>query len=101
MNNITKRWNIIVIVILAVFSLSKCTQSCSRQTIINNKELTIYEKDSLLKVANDSINILNTKIQIYEERISGLTNSLTIQEEAARRISEAKKNISVTVKERK
>ena len=101
MNNITKRWNIIVIVILAIFSLNKCAQSCSRQTIINNKEITIYEKDSLLKVANDSINILNTKIQIYEERISGLTNSLTIQEEAARRISEAKKNISVTVKERK
>ena len=101
MNNITKRWNIIVIVILAIFSLSKCTQSCSRKTIINNKEITIHEKDSLLKVANDSINMLNTKIQIYEERISGLTNSLTIQEEAARRISEAKKNISVTVKERK
>ena len=33
--------------------------------------------------------------------MKSLTNSLTIQEEAARRISEAKKNISVTVKERK
>ena len=55
----------------------------------------------MIKSLNDSITLLNTKILIYEEKVSGLSNALTIQDEANKRISEAKKNINVTVKEKK
>ena len=42
--------------------------------------------------------MLNTKLKVYEEKISGLNQSLTIQDEANKRISEAKKNIQVNIK---
>lgn len=88
----------IVIVLLVLFSLSKCTQSCNRATEIDQKTMEITALDSTLKVANDSINSLNTVIKVYEEKVAGLNQSLSIQDEANKRISEAKKNINVNVK---
>lgn len=98
MEKIKKYWKEIIIVILVIFGLNKCTQSCSRSSEINKLNTEIVSKDSIIKVYDDSINILNTKIQIYDEKISGLNNALNIQDEANKRISEAKKNINVTVK---
>ena len=40
----------------------------------------------------------NTKLKVYEEKVAGLNQSLQIQDEATKRISEAKKNIQVSVK---
>jgi len=88
----------IIIVLLVLFSLSKCTQSCNRATEIDQKTMEIAVLDSTLKVANDSINSLNTVIKVYEEKVAGLNQSLSIQDEANKRISEAKKNINVNVK---
>ena len=88
----------IVIVLLVLFSLSKCTQSCNRATEIDQKTMEIAALDSTLKIANDSINSLNTVIKVYEEKVAGLNQSLSIQDEANKRISEAKKNINVNVK---
>lgn len=98
MDWIKQNWKIIVIVLLAIFSLSKCTQSCNRSTTINQKDIEIAALDSTVKVLNDSINSLNTIIKVYEEKVAGLNQSLSIQDEANKRISEAKKNINVNVK---
>lgn len=98
MEFIKKNWKIIVIVLLVLFSLSKCTQSCNRASDITKQEMKINSLDSTINVLNDSITSLNTTIKVYEEKVSGLNQSLSIQEEAAKRISEAKKNISVSVK---
>ena len=98
MDWVKQNWKLIVIIILVLFSLSKCTQSCNRATDIENKQAQIEIMDSILKVANDSISALNTTIKVYEEKVSGLNQSLSIQDEANRRISEAKKNINVNVK---
>ena len=54
--------------------------------------------DSTVKVLNDSIDILNTRLTVYEEKVAGLNQALSIQDEANRRISEAKKNINVNVR---
>ncbi len=105
MEQIKKHWKNILLVILLLFSLSKCTQSCNRAGEIDKitAETTqvINQKDSTIKVLSDSCTVLNTTIKVYQERVSGMQQSLDIQNEAAKRISEAKKNISVNVKQTK
>ena len=98
MEQIKKNWKIILIIVLAVFSLSKCTQSCNRASMANKLEIEINNKDSVIKTLKDSCTVLNTTIKVYEERVSGMQQSIDIQNEANKRISEAKKNISVNLK---
>jgi hypothetical protein len=93
-----QHWKEIVIVILVLLGLNKCTQSCTRQDKINESELNIVMRDSTINALNDSIYVLNTKLKVYEEKVAGLNQSLQIQDEATKRISEAKKNIQVSVK---
>ena len=52
---IKQHWKEIVIVILVVFGLNKCTQSCTRQDKINESELNIVMRDSTINALNDSI----------------------------------------------
>ena len=102
MENIKKNWKNILIILLVLFSLTKCTQSCNRESTISeleNKNVeTIVSKDSIIKILQDSCTLLNTTIKVYQERVNGMKQSLDIQNEAAKRISDAKKNISVSVK---
>lgn len=97
-------WKEVVIGLLVVFGLNKCTQSCNRQTTIDEKvsQITVIEntKDSVINVLNDSIGKLNIRLQVYEEKVAGLNQALSIQDEANKRISEAKKNINVQVKQK-
>ena len=103
MEIIKKNIKNIVIALLVLFGLSKCTQSCNRAGMIDklkaDTEVSVHQKDSIIKVLSDSCAVLNTTIKIYQERVSGMQQSLDIQNEAARRISEAKKNISVNVRQ--
>ena len=105
MEYIKKHWKNILLIVLLLFSLSKCTQSCNRAETIDkmgseNAELVV-KKDSMIKALSDSCTVLNTTIKVYEERVNGMQQSLDIQNEAAKRISEARKNISVNVKQSK
>lgn len=103
MNWIKLHWKEILIFVFLIFAMNKCTQSCSRGTEINTitNEYDNYKAyhDSIEVVLNDSIKTLNTIIQVYEEKITGLNQALSIQDEANRRISEAKKNINVQLKQ--
>ncbi len=49
MTNIKKYWKEILLVLLLIFSLNKCTQSCSRSTVINTQQIEIAQKDSIIK----------------------------------------------------
>lgn len=91
-------WKEIVIGILIIFCFNKCTQSCSRQNEINQQAIQMSQLDSINMVMIDSIAKLNTIIKVYEEKVSGLNQALNIQDEANKRLSEAKKNINVNVK---
>lgn len=97
-------WKEVVIGLLVVFGLNKCTQSCNRQTTIDEKvsQITVIEntKDSVINILNDSIGKLNIRLQVYEEKVAGLNQALSIQDEANKRISEAKKNINVQVRQK-
>lgn len=102
METIKKNWKNILIVVLVLFSLTKCTQSCNRAGYAEQieREYTVSSaaQDSVIKKLSDSCTVLNTTIKVYEERVSGMQQSIGIQQEAAKRISEAKRNINVTLK---
>ena len=98
MEKIKKNWHIIVIVVLLLFGMSKCTQSCNRSTEINKNIITIEQKDSLIKVLNDSVVTLNHKIDLLSNDKSNQEKLIESQKESLDKINEAKKNIQVTVK---
>ncbi len=98
MEKIKKNWHIIVIVILLLFGMSKCTQSCNRSTEINKNITTIEQKDSLIKVLNDSVVTLNHKIDLLSNDKSNQEKLIESQKESIDKINEAKKNIQVTVR---
>ena len=104
MDWLKNHWKEVLIGLLVIFGLNKCTQSCNRQTTIDEKvtEITVIEntKDSIISVLNDSIGKLNIRLQVYEEKVAGLNQALSIQDEANKRISEAKKNINVQVRQK-
>lgn len=61
MKKIKKYWKEIIIGLLVIFSLNKCTTSCSRGTIIKKQNIEIVQKDSIIKVQSDSLNILKIR----------------------------------------
>ena len=104
MEILKKKWQIIVIVLLILFGMTKCASSCTNSNKFEASEKNhieyVQKMDSVVKELKDSIVVLNTKITVYEERVAGLNNALSIQDEANKRISEAKKNINVNVKQK-
>ena len=58
MNKVKKYWKEILIGLLVIFSLNKCSTSCSRGSIIKKQNIEISTKDSIIKVQSDSLNIL-------------------------------------------
>ena len=101
MEQIKKYWKEGLIALLIICFMNKCTQSCNRADqyaqLKAQADSAYVIKDSIIKNLQDSCTLLNTTIKIYEERVSGMQKSLDIQDEAARRITEAKKNINVKV----
>ena len=98
MEKIKKNWHIIVIVLLVFFSVSKCTQSCNRSIKIDNSVKVIEQKDSTIKVLKDSIVTLNHNIDLLYNDNQNYQENIKTQQEAINKITEAKKNIQVTVK---
>lgn len=62
MEKIKKNWKTILIVLLVIFSLNKCTVSCNRGSKLSQAEQTISKQDSTIKVMSDSIKSLNVTI---------------------------------------
>lgn len=56
---IQQHWKIIVIVLLTLFSLSKCASSCTSNQKIKKLNTEIITKDSIITSNNDSIKYLN------------------------------------------
>lgn len=68
MEKIKKNWKTILIVVLLLFSLNKCTVSCNRGSKLKkaNEELVI--KDSIVKTLSDSIKSLNITINNLNDK---------------------------------
>ena len=61
MKFIKKNWKIILIALLVIFSLNKCTVACNRRHTIDNQATEIVKKDSIIKSKSDSLNILKIR----------------------------------------
>ena len=62
MNKLKKNWKEILIVLLILFGMNKCTVSCNRGSKLNKANKEIVYKDSLNKAMEDSIKSLNVTI---------------------------------------
>lgn len=61
MEFIKKNWKTILIVLLVVFSLNKCTVACNRDSKIDKQQTELVQKDSIIKAQYDSLNILKVR----------------------------------------
>ena len=98
---LNKHWKNIVIVILVLFSLNKCTVSCNRGNKLKQTNIEVMQRDSVITDMNDTIKHLKAEIQILNEKLTGIQNVANAKDEAIRNITEAKKNINVTVNSKK
>ncbi len=97
MEKLKKNWHLIVITILLIFGLSKCSQSCNRQTAIDTQNVELAKRDSTIKVMNDSIVSLSHKIDLLTNDKTNQEKLVETQQDAINKINEAKKNINVRV----
>ena len=76
MNWFKKNWQIILIVLLAIFGLSKCTQSCNRQGKFDKLQNEYNALDSAYRAdtvrLNNIINERTNDLNIMTERANGL-----------------------------
>ena len=69
LDKIRKNWKTILIVILMVFGLNKCTQSCNRQIKTDEQTFEIKQLDSTLQEKNSEIVSLKRDTSDYLNRI--------------------------------
>lgn len=105
MDKIKKNWQIIVIAVLVLFGMNKCATSCSNSNKLKTSEKEkieiVEQKDSLIKVYDDSVKSLNMQVQVLRATIEGNQEMINRLAKANEQISEAKKNINVNVRQNK
>ena len=94
MNYIKKHWKEILIALLVVFSLNKCTVACNRDTKISKQQIELVQKDSIIKVQTDSLKAFSIR---WEENQRGQANyqnlAVGTKEELVNTIGEMKNTI--------
>ena len=94
MEFIKKNWKIILIALLIVFSLNKCTVACNRDTKINKQQIELVQKDSIIKAQADSLNAFSIR---WEENQKGQANyqnlAIGTKEELVNTIGDMKNTI--------
>lgn len=100
-----KTKGVLVVAFLVCLNLFTCTRSCTSSRVAKRaqKELVVKQQasDSIIALRDDSIKALNKKIEVLEAEAKGLEKTLQVQGDAISKISEAKKNINVVVKQKK
>lgn len=82
-----KHWQIIVIILLVMFGMSKCVRSCSRGQQIKTLNKEIVQKDSTITLYEDSIKYLNiTKGNLSEQLSSEKSHNSNLTGVAATNI---------------
>lgn len=51
----------ILIALLVIFGMNKCTVACNRANVIEQQNTEILQKDSIINMKTDSLNILNIR----------------------------------------
>ena len=61
MEFIKKHWKEILLALLIVFSLNKCTVACNRDTKINKLQTEIVQKDSIINKQKEDLDVLKIR----------------------------------------
>ena len=61
MEFIKKKWQIIVIVLLVLFGMNKCTVSCNRATKIDKQQIELVQKDSIINKQKEDLDVLKIR----------------------------------------
>lgn len=61
MEFIKKHWKEILLALLIVFSLNKCTVACNRDTKINKLQTEIVQKDSIINKQKEELDVLKIR----------------------------------------
>lgn len=69
MNKIKKNWKNILLVVLVLFSLNKCTQSCNRASKIDKLSAEIVVKDSTITAMDNQVKALIRDTTDYANQI--------------------------------
>lgn len=97
-----------VIVALLCLNLITCTRSCKSERKLKRElkealtaDSVVKDRDSVIALRNATIDTLRHELDIAATEKKGLEEQLRITSEAVNQISEAKKNITVSVKQKK
>lgn len=100
MNFIKTHWKNILMGLLVIFSLNKCTQSCNRSREINSLKVELEQKDSIIKVQDDSLKSFSIR---WEENQRGQANyqnlAVGTKEELVNTIDKQKNKIQTLTNE--
>ncbi|MBO5005633.1 MAG: hypothetical protein J6D03_10540 [Clostridia bacterium] len=69
MNKIKKNWKNILLVVLLMFSLNKCTQSCNRSVKIDKLSTEVTVKDSMISSLDSQVKALVRDTTDYANQI--------------------------------
>lgn len=86
-----KNWKSILIILLVLFSLGKCTQSCNRSLKIDELESVVTSQDSIIESMSRQIELLQIDTTDYRGRLhmyEGFTETMTTTLEKQNNISE-------------
>ena len=91
-----KNWKNILIAVLALFSLGKCTQSCNRSLRVDELESEVATKDSTINSLNKQVELLKIDTADYRGQINmyrGFTETMSSNME--RQTAVAEKNAQI------
>lgn len=85
MENIKKHWKMILIVLLIIFGMNKCTTSCNRSSTINKQTIVIdslkNRADSLVRVIDlQNAEISQMNLRINDNKAISLGNNAYLQD---------------------
>ena len=74
LNKLKKNWKTVLIALLVLFSLNKCTVSCNRQGVIDKQNIALVQKDSIIFAKQDTIKAKQETIEKMMLVIEGKNN---------------------------
>lgn len=74
LNKLKKNWKTVLIALLVLFSLNKCTVSCNRQGVIDKQNVELVQKDSIIIAKQDTIKAKQETIEKMMLIIEGKNN---------------------------
>ena len=64
---IKQHWKVILICLLAMMWMSKCTTGCSQERTIKTLNTELHQKDSVITKLDDKVDSLENELTLYKK----------------------------------